>query len=433
MRCLPGARPFTSDVFRRIADILREPEHPDTAEVANPANMPSTRTLIAVLAVITALGPLSMQIVLPILPVLQGAFAVEPGTVQYVLSMALFTIAFATLVYGPTSDRFGRRPVLVVGLSIFLVGSTIAALAPTIEVVILGRMVQAVGGAAGMVLSRAIIRDLFDRNTAARLMAYMITALVVAPMVSPLIGGLLNDFFDWRAVFVFSAVMGALVLLLALPKVPETLQPGADVQTFRGMLSGFVVLLRVPSFLGYAGQVGFGMGMFMAFLGAAPFVVIVVLGRPPTEFGMFFILISAGFMSGTFLSGRFGERVGLDRMMRIGSFLAVVFGVVMLAFVLAGWWSPWTIFLPGAGMAMANGLAMPNAQAGAVSISPRFAGTASGLLAFIQMLVGAGFAQLAGMVQDNTPLPMAIVMLGASVAAFLCSSVLTRVGRDELS
>jgi DHA1 family bicyclomycin/chloramphenicol resistance-like MFS transporter len=170
----------------------------------------------------------------------------------------------------------------------------------------------------------------------------------------------------------------------------------------------------------------------MAFLGAAPFVTINVLERPPTEFGLFFILISAGFMAGTFLTARLGQRIGLDRMMRIGSGLAVAFGVVMLAFVLAGIWSPWTIFLPGMGMAFANGLSMPNAQAGAVSISPRFAGTASGLLAFLQMLMGAGFAQLAGMVQDDTPLPMTVIMLAASVLAFLCAMFLTRVGGDKI-
>lgn len=394
---------------------------------APPAN---PRMLIAVLAVIAALGPLSMQIILPVLPVMQVAFDAPAATVQYALSLALFTIAFSTLVYGPASDRYGRRPVLVIGLVIFIIGSVISTFAPSIEIVILGRIVQAVGGAAGMVLSRAIIRDLYDRDTAARLMAYMITALVVAPMISPLIGGLLNDAFDWRAVFVFAGVIGVLVLALALPKVPETLQPGSEVQTFRGMLGGFAILLRVPAFLGYAGQVGFGMGMFMAFLGAAPFVMINVLERPPTEFGLFFVLISAGFMLGTFLTGRFGDRVGLDRMMRFGSALAVVFGCVMLVFVLMGLWSPWTIFLPGAGMALANGLAMPNAQAGAISINPRFAGTASGLLAFIQMLIGAGFAQLAGVVQDDTPLPMAVVMLAASVLAFLSSNFLTRIGGE---
>ncbi len=396
--------------------------------VTPPAN---TKMLIGVLAVITALGPLSMQIILPVLPVMQDAFMVSAGTVQYVLSLALFTIAFATLVYGPASDRYGRRPVLLVGLVIFLLGSVVSAVAPTIEVLIAGRVTQAVGGAAGMVVSRAIIRDLYDRDTAARLMAYMITALVVAPMVAPLIGGLLNDAFGWRAIFIFSGVVGIAVLAAAWPRVPETLQPGASAQTFRGMLSGFGVLLRVPAFLGYAGQVGFGMGMFMAFLGAAPFVMINVLERPPTEFGLFFVLISAGFMAGTFLTARLGQRLGLDRMMRLGSGLAVVFGVVMLGFVLADIWSPWTIFLPGMGMAFANGLSMPNAQAGAVSISPRFAGTASGLLAFLQMLVGAGFAQLAGMLQDDTPLPMAVIMLTASTLAFLSAVFLTRVGADR--
>jgi DHA1 family bicyclomycin/chloramphenicol resistance-like MFS transporter len=222
-------------------------------------------------------------------------------------------------------------------------------------------------------------------------------------MVSPLIGGLLNDHLEWRAVFVFTGLAGVLVLALALPRLPETLKPGIDVQTFRDMLSGFAVLLSVPAFLGYAGQVGFGMDMFMAFLSAASFVVITLLGRPPTEFGVFFVLISTGFMAGTFLTGRYGARIGLDRMMRLGSGLAALFGLVMLGCVLAGWWSIWTIFLPGTGMALVNGLAMPNAQAGVINMNPPSAGAASGLLAFLQMLLGAGFAQLAGMMQDGTP------------------------------
>ena len=389
----------------------------------------SSRFLIIILAAITALGPMSMQIFLPALPAIQDAFTVTPGRAQLVLSSSLAAIAFASLAYGPASDRFGRRPVLVVGLSIFLVGSVICALSSSIWILILGRVVQAVGGAAGMVLSRAIIRDLYDRETAARMLAYMVTALVLAPMVAPLIGGILNDMKGWRAIFWFTGIAGMAALALAYPRVPETLtQPVRD-QSLGGMLLSFISLLRIPAFLGYAGQLSFGLGMFMALIGGAPFVVVRVLGRPPTELGILLLILSAGFMTGTFITARIAGRVGVDRMIRFGSGLSVVFGLLMVVLVLAGEWTVWAIFLPATGMAFANGLVMPNAQAAAVSINPRIAGSASGLMSFMQMSTGAVFAQAVGLVQDGTPIPMVIVVTLAAVLGFVSILFLPRMGR----
>ena len=370
-----------------------------------------------------------MQIFLPALPAIQDAFTVSAGRAQIVLSASLIAIAFASLGYGSASDRFGRRPVLVVGLTIFLVGSIICAAAPSIWILILGRVVQAVGGAAGMVLSRAIIRDLYDRETAARMLAYMVTALVIAPMVAPLAGGVINDISGWRSIFVFTGIAGLAALALAYPRVPETLvQPVRD-QSLGGMLLSFVTLLRIPAFLAYAGQLSFGLGMFMALIGGAPFVVVRVLGRPPTELGVLLLIITAGFMAGTFITARFAGRVGVDRMILFGSTLAVVFGFVMVTLVLAGEWTVWAIFLPGAGMAFANGLIMPNAQAAAVSINPRIAGSASGLMSFLQMTTGAVFAQLAGVVQDGTPLPMVILVTIAATLGLASILFLPRSGR----
>lgn len=389
----------------------------------------SSRLLILILASITALGPMSMQVFLPALPAIQEAFTVSAGRAQMVLSVSLAAIAVSTLGFGPASDRYGRRPVMVVGLLIFLVGSVICAIAPTIDILILGRVVQAVGGAAGMVLSRAIIRDLYDRETAAKMLAYMVTALVMAPMVAPLIGGVLNDVSGWRSIFVFTGIVGLAALALAYPRVPETLaQPVRD-QSIGSMLRSFVSLLRVPAYLAYAGQLSFGLGMFMAFVGAAPFVVIQVLGRPPTELGILLLIVTGGFMMGTFITARIAGRVGIDRMILFGSVLAVVIGFVMVALVLSGVWTVWAIFLPGTGMAFANGLIMPNAQAAAVSVNPRIAGSASGLMSFMQMAVGAVFAQLAGVVQDGTPIPMVILVTIASTLGLAAILFLPRSGR----
>ncbi len=391
----------------------------------------TSRLLILVLAAITALGPMAMQIFLPALPAIQDAFTVSAAQAQLVLSVSLAAIAFSTLFYGPASDRFGRRPVMLVGLAIFLFGSIVCAVAPSIGILIFGRVVQAVGGAAGMVLSRAIIRDLYDRETAAKMLAYMVTALVLAPMVAPLIGGVLNDLAGWRSIFVFTGIAGLAALALAYPRVPETLvQPIRD-QSVIGMIRSFVSLLRVPDFLGYVGQLSFGLGMFMAFIGAAPFVVVRVLERPPTELGVWLMLMSGGFMAGTFITARIAGRIGVDRMILLGSGLAVAFGAVMVALVVAGEWTVWAIFLPGAGMAFANGLIMPNAQAAAVSVNPRIAGSASGLVSFVQMTIGAVFAQLAGVVQDGTPVPMVILVTAAALLGFASITVLPRLGRGR--
>ncbi|NKB49461.1 MAG: Bcr/CflA family efflux MFS transporter [Alphaproteobacteria bacterium] len=389
----------------------------------------SSRILIIILAAITALGPMSMQIFLPALPAIQDAFSVSPGRAQLVLSSSLIAIAIASLAYGPASDRFGRRPVMVIGLAIFLIGSVICAVAPSIWILILGRVVQAIGGAAGMVLSRAIIRDLFDRETAAKMLAYMVTALVMAPMVAPLIGGVLNDFTGWRSIFVFTGIVGLAALALAYPRVPETREQPVRDQSLGGMLLSFISLLRIPAFLGYAGQLSFGLGMFMAFIGGAPFVVVRVLNRPPTELGVLLLIISAGFMLGTFITARIAGRVGVDRMILVGSVLSVIFGLIMVVLVLAGQWTVWAIFLPGAGMAFANGLIMPNAQAAAVSINPRIAGSASGLMSFMQMSTGAIFAQAVGIVQDGTPVPMVIVVTLAAVLGLVSIVFLPRLGR----
>ncbi len=374
---------------------------------------------------------MAMQVFLPALPAIQEAFTVSAGRAQLVLSASLAAIAFSTLGYGPASDRFGRRPVMVVGLAIFLAGSIICTLAPSIDILIVGRIVQAVGGAAGMVLSRAIIRDLYDRETAAKMLAYMVTALVVAPMVSPLIGGVLNDVTGWRSIFAFTGIAGLAALALAYPRVPETLAQPIRGQSVGGMLLNFVALLRVRAYLAYAGQLSFGLGMFMAFIGAAPFVVVQVFDRPPTELGLLLFIITGGFMAGTFVTARVAGRIGVDRMIVFGSVLSVGFGVVMVALVLvlAGQWTVWAIFLPGTGMAFANGLIMPNAQAAAVSVNPRIAGSASGLMSFLQMTTGAVFAQAAGIVQDGTPVPMAVLVTGASILGLASILFLPRTSR----
>jgi DHA1 family bicyclomycin/chloramphenicol resistance-like MFS transporter len=380
--------------------------------------------MMALLIAMTALAPLSLQIFLPALPAIQTGFGVSTGIAQLTLSLSILANAFATLAYGPLSDRFGRRPVLLGGLFAFVGGSLVCAVAPTITTLIIARIVQSMGGAAGMVLSRAIVRDLHDREQSARVIAYLTTAMVVAPMVSPMIGAVLIDLFGWRSIFVAVTAGGAALTLLVLRHLVETHPPDPDGGSPR-MFAGATRLVRAPAFAAYVLQSTFAIAVFFAFISGAPYFMIDVLGRSATEYGIWFMVVSAGFMAGNLVAARITHRVGIDRMILIGSVLACLAVAVAAGLLFGGRWWPAALFGPMVAGAFANGLTVPNAQAGAVSVDPMLAGTASGFAGFSQMFFAALVAQAVGVLQDGTPYPMVVFMLGAA-ALSLAGFVLPR-------
>jgi DHA1 family bicyclomycin/chloramphenicol resistance-like MFS transporter len=373
--------------------------------------------LMALLAGITALAPFSLQIYLPALPAIQASFAVTPGIVQLTLSLSILANALANLAYGPLSDHFGRRPVLLVGLAAFIAGSLACALASSIELLIVARIVQSVGGAAGMVLARAIVRDLYDRERSASIIAYLTMAMVVAPMLAPTIGAVLLDVASWRAIFLVVTGVGVALIWPIVVTLAETRPPEA--RRIGGPLSGAGALLRSGAFISYALQSTFGISIFFSFIAGAPYFMMDVLGRSATEYGLWFILVSAAFMAGNLVAGRFSARIGLDRMVLAGSVLGVAGAGVALTLLLAGYWMPLALFGPIMAVGLGNGFAVPNAQAGAVSVQPLLAGTASGIAGFVQMFVAALVSQAVGMLQDGTPYPMAAFMAGCAVLSLL--------------
>lgn len=377
------------------------------------------RPSVAILVAVSALGPLALNIFMPSMPGLARQFGVEYGTVQLTLTLYLIGLSVAQLAYGPLSDRYGRRPALLWGLSIYLIGSIVSAAAPSIELLVLGRLLQAIGGCAGLVLGRAIIRDIYDRDRSAAMIGYVTMAMAVAPMLSPAIGGYLDTLFGWRASFIFCSFAGVAVLVWVAAILPETLmQPGGG-EGMTAMLRSYAGLIRSPAFCGYALQTAFTSGVFFAFIAGAPFVVVTLLGLPPSSYGLWFIVVSAGYLAGNFLTGRFAVRFGVDRMIAAGAAVGLL-GTVALA--LTGWLgllSLPAIFLPMAVVALANGLTLPNGTAGAVSVNPRAAGAAAGLSGALQMLTGAGAALLVGYGQDLAPsqYPMIWTMLGSGLLA----------------
>ena len=390
---------------------------PKDAAIALPERRWSTSALMALLAAITALAPFSLQIFLPALPAIQASFAVAPGIVQLALSLSILANAVANLAYGPISDRFGRRPVLLVGLAAFVAGSLGCALASSIELLIVARIVQSIGGAAGMVLARAIVRDLYDRERSASIIAYLTMAMVVAPMLAPTIGAVLIDVASWRAIFYLVTGIGAVLAWPIVVTLAETRPPEA--RRLGGPFAGAAALLHSGLFWSYVLQSTFGICVFFAFIAGAPYFMIDVLGRSATEYGLWFILVSAAFMAGNLVAGRFSGRIGLDRMVLTGSLLAVAGAGLALLLLLGGAWTPLALFGPMMAVGLGNGFSVPNAQAGAVSVNALLAGTASGIAGFSQMFVAALVSQAVGMLQNGTPYPMAGFMAACAVLSSL--------------
>jgi DHA1 family bicyclomycin/chloramphenicol resistance-like MFS transporter len=388
---------------------------------------PSFR-FVAVLVLATAIGPFAMQVFIPALPAMQEAFAVSAATAQLALSLSALAIAVATLFYGPLSDRLGRRPALIAGLVVYLAGSALCALAPTMGTLIVGRIVQAAGGCAGIVLTRAIVRDLYGLEQSAKVLAYITMAMVVAPTIAPALGGLLTDALGWRWVFWVGALVGVLILLAVRAELTETAPPSRTARA-RPALGDFRHLLRSPRFLGYALQGAFSIAVFYAYLAAAPYLMLRVMHRPASEFGLMSVLVSLAFMAGNYAAARLTARAGTNRMILLGSVGSLGGTLLLFALLLAGFWTPWALFLPTSLTAFCQGLALPNTQAAFVNVDPQAAGTASGLGGFLQMAVAALAAQLVGSIQNGTPYPMAVGMTLCATAALTAALVALRHDR----
>lgn len=366
------------------------------------------------------MGPVAMQILLPALPVIKDDFAVSADVAQLTLSLSMFAIAIGTLTYGPLSDKYGRKPIMLVGLIITLIGSLFCLFANSIITLIIGRFVQAFGGAVGLVLARAIVRDVYGAEQAARVIATLVMVMVVLPMMSPAVGGELMSRFGWHSVFVVIAMLSLLMMLMMGKSLPETLQEPVPFEGVSAMLATFVRLLSSRVFCGYAFCVTFVSVVFFSFISAAPEIMVSVLDRPPTEYGYYFIMIPAGFMIGNYVARHFGYSVGMDRMIGLGAVIALGGITLAVALQLVGLHHPVALFAPISLAVFGNGITLPNAQAAAINEFPKIAGSASGLTGFLQMAFSAVAAQLVAIIFNGTIYPLLTLMFCASLASMLC-------------
>ena len=379
----------------------------------------SIARLALLLGLITAVGPFAIDIYLPALPTLGTSLGASPAAVQMSLTVFFMIVGVCQLFYGPISDVFGRKPPIYAGLVIFALGSVGCALAPSIEVLIGFRALQAFGACAGMVIPRAIVRDLYTGHEAARLMALLMLVMSVSPILAPLAGSLVISLWSWREVFAVLAVVAVACLVMTILQLPETHPAERRMNKTLGTAFGsYGALLRDPVFTGLSVVSGFGLATFFVFIGSAPFVYIEHYGLTPTQFSLGFALNAASFFAMSQLTARLSARFGLAPLIR-WSVVAVVAIMALLAAT-----TLWVDSLPvmmtllfiGFGFL---GLLLPAAGVLSLEDHGAVAGSASALLGAIQMITAAASMTLVGVFADHTPAPMLIGIALCAIAAML--------------
>ena len=380
---------------------------------------PGRRPPILLLVLATAIGGLSMNIFIPSMPGLVRYFGTDIATVQLTLTLYLVGIAVGQLLYGPLSDHYGRRPLMLAGVGLYAVSAVAASLAQSIDLLIIARIAQAFGGCAGMVITRAVIRDVFDRDRAASVLGYVTMAMTIAPAMAPVLGGYLDLWFGWRAGLWVLAAYGTVLFAGCYFFQTETLKEPQPTIGVVPILRSYQVLLRRPAFLGFAFGTGFSTACFFSFLAGAPYLMIEVLQRPPSDYGTWFVIVSLGYFIGNFLTGRLSGRLGVDRMVKVGAGLVLAGGGAMLVHALALPLAPAGIFAPAMLIAMGNGVGQPNGIAGAISVDPTRAGAASGLVGFLQMAFGAVGTVVIGHSLGSTLMPVALTIAILAIGSLL--------------
>lgn len=381
------------------------------APLARVRPRPDSLTVGVLLTMLVALGPVSTDLYLPSLPAIGRGLAADQPSVQLTLSGFLVAFAVCQLIHGPLSDRFGRRPVLLGGLAVYLVASLLCMLAPSIEWLIAGRVLQALGACVGPVVGRAVVRDVYGRERAAKVLAYMGGAMALAPAIGPVLGGLLQQALGWEAnfglmsLFGLAAVAGTFILLgeTNTHRNPAALHP-------RRMLGNYAMLLRDRLYLGYVAMITASYAGLFAFISGSSFVFIDHLGLSETAFGFCFAAVALGYMAGTLASGRISGRVSLDRLATTGAVITAVFGAIEAGLAIAGVDGVAAVLAPMVLYMIGLGMVLPNAMAGAIGPFPAMAGAAAALAGFCSFGFAAVWGNIAARLHDGTPLVMAIAI-----------------------
>jgi DHA1 family bicyclomycin/chloramphenicol resistance-like MFS transporter len=383
--------------------------------------------LALLLGGLSTFGPLSMDMYLPGLPELGRELHASASATQLTLTACLAGLALGQLVAGPLSDRLGRRRPVLVGVALYTLASLLCALAPSIAVLVVLRFIQGAAGAAGIVIGRAVVRDLYEGDAAARLFSSLTLVGGVAPILAPVLGAQLLAVTDWRGIFVVLAGLGAVLLAAAAFGLRESLPaPQRRTDGLAGLRLALGILVRDRTFTAYALSSGFVMGAMFAYIAGSPFVLQDIHGLSPAAYSAVFAFNGLGIMSASYASRRLIGRLRPAQVLEIGVGIAVAGAALLLVSVLAD--APVGFVIAGLFLVVAPvGLVTPNATALALADHPAIAGSASALLGVAQFLIGAVAAPLVGVAGTHSAVPMAITIAAMTLAATVCALMPSRV------
>ena len=371
------------------------------------------------LGALIAAAPFTMDIYLASMPSMTRALDATTAEVQLTLSVYMYGWGVAQLFVGPLSDRFGRRPALLVGLAVFVAASVACALSRNVFVLIAARLVQALAMAPIGVVPRAVVRDMYSGDRAAHILALMGVVLGIAPVAAPIIGSNVHVLFGWQANFVLVALYGAILWVCVYLRLPETLaRPDLAATRPRTIVANYARLLRSRTYVGFMLVAAFGFSGLFAFLAGSAFVFVSVMGESEQRFGVLFGVVMLGNIVGATIGSRVVRRIGIERLVRTGTALMLAAGLALGVLAFLGTEHPLAIVVPMFVFMVTFTMTMPPATAGALTPFPEIAGSASSLLMFCQFVVASTAALAVGFALDRTTRPMAYAIAVASVGAF---------------
>jgi len=376
----------------------------------------TSKMMLLMLVAMTGVAPISLYLLVPALPVLATTFGRDISIAQMTVSLYMVGIACSQIIMGPLSDRFGRRPVLLCGLGLMVAASIACIFAQTLPQLIAARFLQALGGATGMVVSRAIIRDLYSRDRISSMISLVIAVMMIAQMLSPLTGGLLETAFGWRAIFYLITAAALTITVVIAYMLPETRRERAAGSSFRRDIGS---LITSKAFIGYVACQVLASQIIFTFAGGGPYIVVTQMGRTSAEYGAWFATSAFAYLVGNLFCVRFAPRYQLEKLIWFGLALQLGGSLLNLVWSLTGInQAPSILFGTQMIVTVANAFVMSNSAAGAISVRPEAAGTAAGAMGFLQMGIGSLVSQFGAYLggHSTTTLPLTSAIFAISIA-----------------
>ena len=383
-------------------------------------NLHNKQPSLILLIVIAMTSPLALNLFIPAMPSAVIDLHTDIATMQLTYSCFLLTLAFGQLLSGPLADYFGRYPILIGGLIIHFCGCLFAILANDINLLIAARVLQALGGSACMSMARTMTLDIYGREKSASKMSYLVMAIALSQTLAPTLGGYINLYFNWQAIFIISSTIALGVFFLAIKQLTETCNQKSSSLKINQVLHQYSQVLKSKQYLGYALSTTFIACAFYLFIGSAPYIVVNYLDGNSADFGNWFLMVALAFMFGSVCSGTLAKHLSINTMIYIGHSISLLGAAFLLFFNSIDQMSYYGLFLPMSLLTFGRGLSQPSAQSAAIASSLSRAGTASGLLGFIQLTIGASVAQLIPLLMDYNINTLFLIIFLAPIFSLIC-------------